>query len=362
MKSLKELMNEILSESPANKNPDFSSIEKFINSDKLSAKYITSLSDGFDFEMPDKRSPVYSVAQSRARHSAISYLLGMIFKDFGNLMSRIERTFSEYTPKQQYSLWMLTSLNHDRAYTSDRLNDPDLDYSKAFHHALINEYSHDSNAHIMAYSAEDMLNYDRYVRDFHNKNNDVERIDHGMLGGHILYNELLNKYNKAKNKTDYHLFQARCCALTIAQHNIFKSPSPATDKTYRLYSLKRLTSDSLLRIGYTTPLLLLLCLVDTIECIKRFSKSETDGMYLQTLTVLEAIKAEITKDSIVLDFSDLRKEIEHKKSNSLLDGYYDYLDILKKFNTWTILNTQIEGDVVTITLSDAYTNDIIVAS
>lgn len=362
MKSLKELMNEKLWESSTNNNLDFSSIENFINSDKLSAKYITSLSDGLNFEMPDESSPIYTVAQSRARHSAISYLLGMIFEDFGDLMKKIELTFSEYTPKQQYALWMLTSLNHDRAYTSDRLNNPELVYSKAFSHALINEYSNDSNDRIMAYSAEEMLNYDRYIRAFHSKRKDVERIDHGILGGHILYNELLNRYIKTKKMTSFQKFQMRCCALTIAQHNIFKSSSPETDETYKQYSLERLMSYSMFRIDDNTPLLLLLCLVDTVECVKRFSKSETDGKYLQTLTVLENIKAKITKDRIVLDFSDLRSEIENKNNGPLLADYNKYLDSLKTFNTWTILNAEVKEDIVTITLTDAYSNDINVAS
>ena len=370
MKNLRELMDECLVRITSKFG--FSKLEEFINQDKLSAKFISILSEGFEFAMPPESSAVYSIAQSRARHSAITFLLGMVFEKFGNLMEEIGKTFLTGDTDLQYALWMLTSLNHDRAYTSERLNDYDLDYSKVFRNVLLREYYEDSDRlklslfptmykQAMTYTYDEILNYDQYVREFHKKRGDIEKVDHGILGGHMLFDELIRRYEKAGSMSDFEWLQARCCSMTIAQHNIFKA-SKSCDHIYKEYSLDRLLSDSELRISMDTPLLLLLSLVDTVECVKRFSKSENGDKYLQTLTVLESIQAEVTKESITLDFSALRNEIKKKGDSSLEEELNKHIKALRSIGSWTELHTEGSKDKVLIKVARAKEDGIRVAS
>lgn len=371
MKSLKSMMDSCLEKITGKHG--FVRLEDFVNSDELSAKFISSLSDGFDFEMPSSHSPVYKVAQSRARHSSITFLMGMVFEEFGALMQKIETMFSLNDTKQKYALWTLTSLNHDRGYTSDRLGNPKLDFEKSFgYNLLLDSYENTKlqklttiNAtppHTMAYTYDEIRRYDQYARDYHSREEGQERIDHGILGGQILFDELIKRYVSTGKISEFDWLQLRCSALTIAQHNIFKSPSAKDDEHYRKFSLDRLLSKSAFRISSATPLLLLLSLVDTVECVKRFSQSETDKKYLQTLTVLQSIQAEVSRDQITLDFSQLRKEIEQKGDLALLNSYNGYLDSLTKFSTWTTLSGTRINDIVILGFEEGDPMEIKVAS
>ena len=375
MKSLKELMDSCLSRLTVKHR--FQRLEDFINHDEESAEFITSLSDGFEFRMPDSNSSLYSVAQSRARHSSISFLMGLVFEEFGGLMQAVGELLYPEKPECKYDLWRLTALNHDRGYTSDHLRDSDLKYEEKFQYALLCD-SYEENVlkpwgvdatppHTLAYTYEEIKGYDSYARKLHTTiwKDDKERIDHGILGGYILFNEMIKKCKKDSGISKFDWLQMRCGSLTIAQHNIFKSP-PKTDPGYRKDTdemlenegLFRLMSDSDLRVSSKTPLLLLLSIVDTIECVKRFSKSETDGRYLQTLTVLRSIQVEVSKERIVLGFSQLREEIKRKNDPSLMKLFDGHLDCLSNLSTWTTLFAERSGDNIEISLAEGILADV----
>ena len=152
--------------------------------------------------MPPTDSPVYTVAQSRARHSAITFLMGMVFENFGNLMGKFSTIFSHHSQIPKYAFWAMTALNHDRAYTSDRLSNPSIDYEKTFRHVLLQDTYCDSKPlllstleatpeNTMAYTYDEIKKYDQFARVYHARHKGGEKVDHGILGGHILFDTIL---------------------------------------------------------------------------------------------------------------------------------------------------------------------------
>ena len=349
MKTLKELMEIELSKIPY---VSFSQIEEFITDDKRSASFISSITDGLQYNVPDDNNALYMVAQVRARHSAISFLLGLSFMKFGKLYENVGTAIDSDGKDINYRLWLMTSLNHDRAYSSERLMDHSLNIKKTYQPYLLDTNYNDETLSPLdnfemnyptyyAYSSKTIEAYDAYSRGYHTRrskiNSELERIDHGILGGAILFQEMVKKYRKSNLSDPCELLIIKASGVSIAQHNIYKSPNKEIDKYYEsIGCLEQLFSTSDYRITKETPLLLLLSLVDTIECVKRFSKGNNSSSSLETLTVLKAVKADVTAEELTLDFSSLREAIlEKRNSDKLLDEFNKHLNAIKTINTWT---------------------------
>lgn len=358
---------------------EFSDLSKFIISDERAAAFIRYMLNDDSYTVPDIGSEMYEVAQSRARHSAITYLIGLVFKPFKNIFD----DFSNIVDSKQNSrvchwLWLVTSLNHDKAYYSDYLKKEKLNYKETFKRFLLTD-SHEQSElkflnqfsdifpRALAYSYDEILAYDQYATRYHmgefdtdpksKKKKDNERKDHGILGGIQLFHNLTRKLSDDEKKKQ-ELFLAKICCLTIAQHNIFKSSNKDNDKNYNGYEvdgrkidLSRIHFDSDFRISIETPLLLFLCLIDTIECVKKFSKGENDGKHLNTLTTLKSIFVTVAEDSIEIDLSKLSEEIS-KKPN--LDNVLNkYKQSLLEFDTWTTFSVENQSnDVFRLTMRD----------
>lgn len=361
-KTLYELMNNQIANIES-KIP-YSILDDFITDKKESVLFIKSLSKVFEV---DSDSELYSVAQKRAIHSAITFLMGMVFSEFGNLYKSIASVVG-LGEKNNQNIWLQTSLNHDRGYFSNYLKKPDLDYEKTFKYYLFSN-SNDGEKlfdsywfekeypNVQAYSVNEILSYDKYVRIFHSKCEGEEKIDHGILGGVITYDGLIREVMKKSTKIDElknkEILIAKAACLSIAQHNIFKSDNSKTDKLYPDNLLHKLSCYSDFRIGKKTPLLLLLSIVDTIECVKRYSKKQSsnssDDHFLQAKTILKSIKVEVTKEKIVWDVSELnRKVVEKGFFEDYVEKYWKGILNLKK---WTSLNVDKKDSIFTITMN-----------
>lgn len=342
----------------------YKKLDEFITKDEKSVLFIKSLSKIFKV---DSDSELYDVTQARARHSAITFLMGMVFSEFADLYKSIASVIG-LGEKYNQNIWLQTSLNHDRGYFSAYLKKSDLDYEKTFKHYLFSNRKDNeavSNAYwfekeypnVQAYSVDEILSYDKYARLFHSKGKDEEKIDHGILGGVITYNSLIREMMKEVTRAEDLRIKdnliAKAACLTIAQHNIFKSDSVKTDKTYPSNLLHKLGYNSDFRISKKNPLLLLLSIVDTIECVKRYSKqnssNSSDNHFLQTVTILKSIKAEVTREKIVWDVAELnRRVVEKGFFEDYVKHYWEGIRNLKK---WTELNVTKENSVFTIRLN-----------
>ena len=132
------------------------------------------------------------------------------------------------------------------------------------------------------------------------------------------------------------------------RHNIFKSSSKECDRKYPEGLLKKLGHDSSFRINRKTPLLLLLSLVDTIECVKKFGKKDQEdngNKSFEALTVLKSIFVFSDKEKIEIDLSEFAKKMKKKGIDK-----EEYWKSISTLSNWTELKVTEKDDVFTIVL------------
>lgn len=314
-----------------------------------------------DYEIHDT-----GVSSNRTAHSVATYTQGLIFENFNDFKNQFQNALegeasSIVDPDESLNqeLWLLTSLNHDRGYLNiNALKNPN--YSRRG--MAKKDLFCDSDdfpfstiyTRVLAYNYDELLGYEKYAVEYHSKNNDDEKYDHGFLGAALTYNELMKGKSNDLDRRSHVI--AKTVALTIAQHNIFKSSSVSSDLEYRKYKLERLCSDSLYKIGMNTPLLMFLDLVDTLEFIKRFGekrKNSTDkySPFITINKLLSLVQIEVTKEKIVLDLSKLYEYIIEKRIDadktvpfSLMNRYESYVNGIMGLPKWTWFNSKKEKD------------------
>ncbi len=335
----------------------YKSVKDFLHNDKESAAFIRAVLQDKEFHLPDENSSQYSFAQRRAPHSVITYFIGLALANYLNLSEVISTTFP-FHGKNEFSfnhLWMLTALYHDWGYFSERVKNADINFREEVKYYLLTdiysekkltplkEFSHQHSA-ALAYDYSEIEEYDSYARQYHaarekeERKKRIERVDHGILGGIFKFDDLVKKASYlSRNHVNNELLLAKTACITIAQHNIFKSNDPSEDTKYGPKP-KKLYYDSPFVIDKTTPLLLLLSLVDTFECVKRLGKGENEKNSLQIETVLRSIMLKVTEETISVDYSELQKRVKDKKNVELEKKYDRYINGLRSLNKWTCLS------------------------
>ncbi len=184
---------------------------------------------------------------------------------------------------------------------------------------------------------------------FNFKNEDAVGIviDHGIAGGDLLFNRLVDNYRLAykkmanKKNSDSHKFcdfiykrkhfaceQFKLFAYIadcISSHNIFKS-SLENEELYEAYGLYELMSDKYEKISYyKNPLLFILCLADSLEPTKRFDLSYWE-------TVLKGISIIFTADlkmvNVHIDYELIQRfPDETKKYVEGVNGISEFIDV-----------------------------------
>lgn len=381
LRPLMELMDEAL----AGTGSHYTSVAEFIEGSekaKNSQNFIDELMKAntthyFPRKSTLKLSRVYRYPQERARHIAISFLFGMVLSEFCGFYASLPEVLNRQEDGEQTKaalsqrMWLITSLSHDNGYALEELSDSNLNLETEYPRFLLTDTYNDSKMtsiqnfaedypRVFAHNYEQIIAYNGYIRKHKNWDPPHEVNDHGVLGGVNMFNHLAsNMDNLPPLDREHELTLIKACCLTVAQHNIFKSGGQKFDNNYLEFNLDHLLSTSDFRIDRTTPLLLFLCLVDTIECMKRFSKGATNGSYLQATTILEKIYLDVSNDKIVLDFSRLKEHIDKKdkdaedETKKLGVIYQKHLNTLKSFHTWTIFKGQADPEnenIITITL------------
>lgn len=349
MKTLFDYMNERLHDIPIGNG--YETIEDFINDDKESANFIRkALNDEFAFT--DKENSTYTIAETRARHSVITFLMGLVFwTNLSYIVNSLQEklTFCKDFEDMQ-KIWMMVSMYHDYGYFSEYIKRENFSY-KVLRHQLLSQDSvvnKCSMIDILAFNHDEIMEYDKAARIFHCKSGDEEKIDHGILGGHLIFDRLMRKMHKCNNFNEQSFISVS--ALTIAQHNMYKSNTIEDDKRFA-NKPKILRSESSFRLSINTPLLLLLCIVDTIECIKKFSKSANEKKHLKSVTVLKSIFVVPTANRIELDLTHLKERILEKQDNGLMEIYENYKNSIINLSNWTTLKCGNCGERFTIELS-----------
>ena len=359
--SIEELINSELGKlSIADK---YKELKKFISDDKECADLVNSLVEEIAISIPDNYKDSNWIAQKRAQHTIINYFLGTVFLTFAEQFLFKSQSASCYVDRQELlEDWLFTALYHDIGYFSNYLTKSDTDLDKISKYKL---FTDDYDADLvclqnyskrfpttLAYTYEEIIAYEEYSCNWREERESKERIDHGILGGVLAFDKLIRRARRKNNDLNHndHINQirrAKKVCLTIAQHNIFKSSSEDKDAELPDILKPKLSSVSPFRISEKTPLLLLLSLVDTIENVKKFSKSEDDKNYLQVLTVLKSTKVKITDTKIELDLSALKLEWGKKdfKNESTKKVFDKYVENVKSLQTWTTFSVSEHSDV-----------------
>lgn len=363
LKNLLELFNEEFKQYHPFFDFSVKDMETILTNESKCAELLNKLSlDGKELYFV---SESLSIIQGRARHSLISYFLGLSIRKFENVFDKIyamanDNYFFMKNKSPQwltYYLWFITSANHDYGYytkfISKKISIQELHLES---NVLRDEENNKKSAlweyeknhtNVLKNSYLQIQNYYLYSQKFLEIKNRDEKNDHGILGGLLFYNNALKKFSKENEDfIEGKIYFHKTSCLTICQHNIFKSDSPETDQFYGK-ELSHLYYDSNYFIDEQTPLLFLLSLADSIECVKKFSRKENDASYLETKTVLKNIFLEVSEKEIFLDFGALEKIIQTKKKE-VKENFESYLKSLENLSKWMKVDTKRKGSKIHI--------------
>lgn len=330
---------------------EYASLEEMITNEKECAGLLRKILDDQSFVIPNGKH--YDIAQGRAEHSVINYALGLVFKDFADLFNTIDYIMAERMIKDKKGAeeaWFSVALNHDVGYFSKHILDENFDYSKEHKYNLYKDvykenYEIKYNClngmssyvpELYAFTYEEILEYDEKDRIRRKKSSDYEKINHGIYGGAYFFDKMLRKFDR-KGITDKEAIKmVKAVAITIAQHNLYKSNSVKNNYFYP----SKLHYESTFVIDKKYPLLLFLALIDTIECVKKLGKTNNRKSFFQAKTVLKSISVKVNLHSIDIDYSELKSRLVNKKNESLNQNYNSYIEGVKGLSTWTCLKVE----------------------
>ena len=292
----------------------------------------------------------------RANHILITWLLGLGLGKYFNLSydsgSIVDNLFYD-------RLWLQTAMLHDYGYFRRKelengnlsLNELTKEYdllTDSYSSPLLeclNEMSKGGEfSKYFTYTYDEIVNYYHYAQEYLYRvkfQNSTEKNDHGIIGGCIAFTKYCKRiHTDSIGPSDVITQIQKIACITAASHNIFKSSDDKDDEHYRDYNLNNLLSTSPKRIGVNNKLLLLLSLVDTIECTKRFSASTNPQKYLQQQTTIKRVKLMLDDHTLFLDFSPLKTYLENnRKSQDMVDELIKHVNCVNGLNSWTAFET-----------------------
>lgn len=306
-------------------------IQEIMNSPDLSAKLAGYILDSYD----SNDSHFFSINMSlltkkRIQHTVAIWLMGL------GINSRLNLYKKGFFNDER--LWTLTSIGHDYGYFSDEIKDGETTIEELTknYNLLTNTYDKeflyclngiDTSEMFKKYFTYDYdilnkyFNYSKYLHEIYpdEKDNEIiEKCDHGIVGGCKLFEQICKNIEPKKKKTrkfGYTMYSpsiietqmTKIACINVAYHNIFKAKEE-NDEDYNNFKLDILSSKKNPTIDGENDLLLLLSLIDTVECYKRFSKKKGEPS-LENKTIINYIYLDFINDYLVIDFNHLSENI-----------------------------------------------------
>lgn len=348
-KSLFVLMDKVLK----NRNlfREYSSLEEIIADEKECAGVLRRVLNDESFEIPNGKH--YEIVQGRAEHSMINYALGLVFQEFADLFECINAVMTKSIMKDKNAAdeaWFSVALNHDVGYFRKNILDDKLDYKEVHKYYLFKDDYSESHERkykclenmssqvpeLYAFTYSEILEYDVKDRKRRQKSSGYEKINHGIYGGADFFDRMLRKFDKEEVIENEAIKMVKAVAITIAQHNLYKSDSTENNQFYP----PKLWYESDFIIGKEYPLLLFLALIDTVECVKKLGKTNNRKSFFQAKTVLKSIWVKVDRQSIEIDYSELKSRVEKKKNESLHQNYKSYIESVKGLTGWTCFKVE----------------------
>lgn len=328
------------------------------------------------------------IQKTRFNHIVITYYLGKVVANYYGLFDKIKKklNLTDYNSYTYNQVWLLTSLFHDFGYfenekIKDRIiNVEELKEYEIFNDFIINDKVQKLDiSNVSLYTKEELFSYYKYKKKYlHDVLNHNEIMDHGILGGALLFSQYVEQIRKNVKKDEMSYFdgnmvkkrnygysknilkQFKIICWAIMCHNVFKSNSVETDSYFQNFPRRLSTSN--FKIDYEQyPLDFLLGIVDTLEYTKKLCiKDNNDDFFSKgihsPLSISKSIDIEINENSILIDYSricnDYKVEsFEGKNLNNYISNIYSLRD-------WINLDTYIDIESKRVILkNDNYITD-----
>ena len=322
-----------------------------INDDKKCIELISSV---LEFPME-----AISINRHRASHIIVTWILGIGLSNF----AKAGNNLTGFAYLYESRLWLQTAIIHDYGYFCREIRQMLAlesiikaynlltDTYNVVELTCLNDLSRVPDFEcFFSYTYKEIKDYYCYIQKKHAKmikniSSDSENIfddvsDHGIVGGCKAFNKYCRYIVSLNGKANYGPSDVitkiqKVSCIIAASHNIFKA-NPRDNKDYVASGLEGLTSISPARITRTNFLLLLLSLVDTIECTKRFSKKENPHEYLLQSTILDHVYISVKSKEIQIDFSQLDSFILNKrKSTRMKQTMERHIEAIAGLDDWT---------------------------
>lgn len=301
-------------------------------------------------------------------HTVVLYLMGYYLKDIvevvlkNDINHRIDDKINNPISWFDFRYtWFLCCLYHDTASVIEKEKNfhskdncvKELNCCLRKYNIKYNVYDHiplKLESNLFTFPEHLVKKYFFYRMDY------FQTVDHGILGGFLIFDRLMNNYNskweqkkKRCSKAKYEDFKHNnlswkrehqdhfvMIADSIIAHNIWFSGDEEVDKElYKQYGLDQLiaTSSSKIKIK-EKPLLFFLCLLDTIEPTKRFPD-------IDAILILKSFDISYCKEmgEVIILQLDLKLNCE------------DYFNKIKQAEGWLDIEVIKESERLTIKIN-----------
>lgn len=220
-------------------------------------------------------------------------------------------------------IWFLIALFHDNAYQmedenclKDLSSINDLQKHFEINHYLFKE-GIESNCKLLLDSREAYFNYRKSV---------WKVVDHGILGGILLYDRLVKIRREKKQKNEDNYFwgknlesQYLLAGCAISLHNIWL-PQKGMEEVYQRYGLDNLLTFRKIKF-LDFPLFYILGIVDTLEPLKTYNGDGFSDKY-----ILENLYFDFKPQSLAISFNEA-SDLDFCKLKEKTKYFKDWLDV-----------------------------------
>lgn len=288
----------------------------------------------------------------RNLHTVLTFFIGIMLKE-GLLKDKFAKAtlFQEGNENIFLYCWFITCLFHDYGYiienNKEKYPPNEYDLVKIRKKLKIaNKFDYIYNT--KKYDRETVGKYFNYIKSTRG------RLDHGIIGGYLLYDKLIKNFNlcykKAKDddpnisresftykdlewsESDFQLYAE--FANAILAHNIWLAYKPADKKKYKEYWLEKLIINKPEdRVSPSThPLLFLLALADSIEPTKRIPTCNPESL--------------LQKLNFVVDGTSIIIQVLDECIN-----YTNWFNGIEKLKDWMKVHVKQECNEINITIN-----------
>lgn len=266
---------------------------------------------------------------NRPNHICSVFFLGVLMYYRTGLHKKYKTSNNDPGYRSFPFIWFLIALFHDNAYEMEGENKlkmiQTLDDLK--HHFNIRKFLFDLSSSRCAELMNAREHYFRYRKEV------MRKVDHGLLGGILLYDRLYEIREQKKREHEDDLFwgkklvrQYKLAADAISLHNMFR-PSKDREEVYREYGL-----GNLIGLPPTSfkefPLFYILGVVDTLEPLKKYSEAGFDDKYIL--------------ENILVNFGDNGFAMSNKPGSEL--DFQQVIKNAKDLKTWLDVEVKADSD------------------